>query len=131
MGNEKTDEIGSILWTDLTVADASGVKDFYRDVVGWEPSEVQMGDYSDFNMTTPDSGRPVAGICHSKGVNSDLPSQWLIYITVRDVDRSAARCVELGGQVVAGPKQMGKFGRYCVIQDPAGAVAALFQQAGE
>jgi hypothetical protein len=45
------------------------------------------------------------------------------------VDSSAARCVELGGTVLAGPRGMGSYGRYCVIRDPAGAVAALFAPA--
>jgi predicted enzyme related to lactoylglutathione lyase len=37
--------------------------------------------------------------------------------------------VGLGGRIVAGPKAFGGQGRYCVIEDPAGAVAALFQRA--
>jgi predicted enzyme related to lactoylglutathione lyase len=127
MGTGHPSGVGKIHWVDLTVGNADDVKHFYRGVVGWESSEVEMGDYRDYTMKTPDDGQEVAGICHARGVNVDLPSQWLIYITVRDVDRSAARCVELGGQVIAGPKQIGKHGRYCVIQDPAGAVAALFQ----
>lgn len=47
-------------------------------------------------------------------------------LTVEDVDASAALCVEMGGKIVSGPKAMGEMGRYCVIRDPAGAVAALF-----
>jgi predicted enzyme related to lactoylglutathione lyase len=130
MGTGNEDKVGSILWVDLTVSDADEVKDFYHEVVGWKPSDVEMGDYCDYNMMTPEDGQTVAGICHARGVNVDLPSHWLIYITVRDVDESAARCVGLGGRVIAGPKQMGKHGRYCVIQDPAGAFAALFQPSG-
>ena len=33
-------------------------------------------------------------------------------------------CVELGGQVIDGPREMGGQ-TFCVIRDPAGAVAAL------
>jgi hypothetical protein len=62
-------------------------------------------------------------------VNASLPPQWLIYITVANVDISAATCLELGGKVLVDPKDMGGYGRYCVIQDPAGAVAALFAPA--
>jgi hypothetical protein len=42
-----------------------------------------MGEYSDFNMTMPDGGELAAGICHARGGNADLPSQWLIYIVCR------------------------------------------------
>ena len=58
--------------------------------------------------------------------NAGLPAHWLIYITVADADVAAARCVELGGKVIAGPKDMTGYGRYCVVEDPAGAVSALF-----
>ena len=51
-------------------------------------------------------------------------------LTVDNADASAASCAELGGKVLTGPKNFGGQGRYCVIQDPAGAVAALFTPAG-
>ena len=119
-------EIGTIGWTDLTVADADGVRDFYADVVGWKPQPVSMGDYSDYTMCTPASGTGVAGVCHARGENAGVPAQWLIYIMVEDADGSAARCEAKGGRVLVRPKSVGG-GRFCVIQDPAGAVCALFQ----
>ena len=122
-------KMGTIGWIDLTVADATGVRDFYAQVIGWAPSPVPMGGYDDYSMVAAGTGEPVAGVCHARGSNADLPPQWLIYITVPDVDASASRCVELGGKVLAGPRGMGSYGRYCVIEDPAGAVAALFTPA--
>ena len=59
--------------------------------------------------------------------NADLPAQWLVYITVEDLDDSMSNCEERGGKILVAPKDMGTMGRYCVIQDPAGAVAALFE----
>lgn len=125
MSNEKP-EIGAITWFDLTVPNAEEVRDFYSKVVGWKPSPVSMGDYDDYNMNAPESDTAAAGICHARGGNAGLPPQWLIYITVANVDESAQRCVELGGKIISGPKDIGGYGRFCVIQDPAGAVAALF-----
>lgn len=118
-------EVGTICWTDLTIDDADGVRDFYQDVVGWKVDAVDMGGYSDYTMCAPDSGKGIAGICHARDANKGLPAQWLVYIQVRDADASAERCVQRGGKVLVAPKDMGSYGRYCVIQDPAGAVAAL------
>jgi len=122
-------ETGAITWTDLTVPNAEAVKTFYSQVVGWKTEAVSMGEYSDFNMNLPDSGKTVAGICHARGFNADLPAQWLVYINVANVEESAKRVAELGGKIISGPKDMGGYGRCCVIQDPAGAVAALFEPA--
>ena len=116
---------GTIAWHDLTVDDAPGVRDFYRNVVGWESSPVDMGGYDDFNMLAVD-GAPVAGVCHARGGNAGLPAQWLLYIVVEDIDAAAAACAEGGGQVLREPAATGD-ARWCVIQDPAGAVCALYQ----
>jgi len=118
-------KVGTICWTDLTVQDAERLRDFYAGVVGWDWSPVEMGGYSDFNMQVPGSEESAAGVCHARGVNADLPPQWLVYLTVEDVDASARKCVELGGEVIAGPRELGG-GRFCVIRDPAGAVCALY-----
>ena len=126
MADEEKLEIGSIIWADLTVPNAEEVKDFYSKVIEWKPEPVVMTGYNDYSMNSPETGRTIAGVCHSKGVNADLPPQWLIYFTVKDVDESVKKCLNSGGKIIAGPRNMGKYGRYCVIQDPAGAVAALF-----
>lgn len=118
---------GAIAWTDLTVPDAERIRDFYARVVGWVPEPVAMGDYSDFNMTVPPAGVPVAGICHARGVNAGLPPVWMVYLVVEDLEDSLAGVREGGGEVLAGPKSMGPGSAYAVIRDPAGAVAALYQ----
>ncbi|MFA7227746.1 MAG: VOC family protein [Melioribacteraceae bacterium] len=120
-------EPGTIGWTDLTVQNADEIRDFYSKVTGWKPKPLSMGQYNDYVMNTPQTETSVAGICHARGVNASLPPQWLIYITVADIMESVSRCNALGGKVLAEPKNYGGMGRYCVIEDPAGAVCALFE----
>jgi predicted enzyme related to lactoylglutathione lyase len=119
-------EVGKIGWIDMTVADAPVVRDFYKAVVGWTTDEVDMGGYSDFVMQTPESGTGVSGICHARGSNADLPSGWLIYIIVADVEASASACTENGGKIIVEPRGLAG-GRFCVVKDPAGSVAGLYQ----
>lgn len=126
MTNTASAQVGTVLWCDLTIANAEEVRDFYAQVVGWEAAPVDMGGYEDFNMLGPGSSDPVAGICHARGSNADLPPQWLMYIVVEDIDRSAAACVRLGGRLLVGPRSMSG-GHVAVIADPAGAVCALYQ----
>jgi predicted enzyme related to lactoylglutathione lyase len=119
-------QVGKIGWIDMTVDDADGIRAFYKTVVGWGSESVSMGDYSDYSMTMPASGEAVSGICHARGGNAELPSGWLIYIVVEDVEKSAAACTENGGEVVVPIKGLAG-GRFCVIRDPAGSTAALYQ----
>ncbi|HEX2054410.1 MAG TPA: VOC family protein [Actinomycetota bacterium] len=121
---------GSIVWTDLSVPPEKvpAIRDFYEAVTGWKSVPVNMGSYDDFNMTLPETGKTVAAICHAKGGNAGLPAQWLMYIVVENLDVSVAECWAQGGRVLVGPKDVGNGERFCVIRDPAGAVAALIQE---
>jgi uncharacterized protein len=125
--SEPNSIVGTIGWIDLTVEHAKQVKDFYQAVTGWQPTPLDMGGYSDFVMSDPLNKNPVAGVCHARGGNASLPPVWLIYINVADLENSIASCVALGGQVIAEPREYGGHGKYCIIRDPAGAYAALFE----
>jgi predicted enzyme related to lactoylglutathione lyase len=118
-------QIGQIEWRDLTINDAVGVKDFYSAVVGWTSEPVSMGEYDDFIMKTPESGETIAGVCHARGENAEIPPQWMMYVRVADVAASVEQVQALGGAVLLGPRTMGDE-TYYVIRDPAGAVLTIF-----
>ena len=129
MSDDPKPAVGTIGWTDLTVPHAEPIRDFYQDVTGWRSEPLDMGEYEDWCMMPAGSATATAGICHAIGSNADIPPQWLIYIVVEDADASARKVEVLGGEVVAGPRDMGG-GRFCVIRDPAGAVCALVTPPG-
>jgi predicted enzyme related to lactoylglutathione lyase len=126
MSNSKP-EVGTIGWTDLTISNAEEIRNFYSRVVGWKPQPLSMGQYDDYVMNTPETETSIAGVCHARGGNAGLPPQWLIYITVANIDESIVTCKSMGGKILAEAKNYSDMGRYCVIQDPAGAVCALFE----
>jgi len=121
-----SDDIGKIGWIDMTVADAPRVRDFYQAVVGWKVDQIDMGGYSDYVMQMPATDTGVAGICHARGSNADIPAGWLIYIIVADVETSAAMCKVNGGKVIVEPRGLAG-GHFCVVADPAGCIAGLYQ----
>jgi predicted enzyme related to lactoylglutathione lyase len=124
--NPPVPAVGQIGWVDLTVPDAGAVRDFYAHVTGWTATGVSMGDYEDYCMNPPGAETPVAGICHARGGNTGLPRVWMIYIVVADLEESVRRCLERGGKVLSPERKAGS-GRFCVIEDPAGAIAGLYQ----
>lgn len=117
--------IGAIEWRDLTVKNAAVVSDFYEKVVGWTAEPVSMGDYDDFNMSLAEDGETVAGVCHAKGVNQDIPPQWMMYVRVANVAHSVDNVIASGGKVLSGPNTFSG-DTYYVIQDPEGAVLTIF-----
>lgn len=126
MSDEKP-ATGMIAWNDLTVQDAEGIRDFYSSLLGWEAKPVSQGEYNDYNMVPPGSDRPAAGIIHARGVNASIPPQWMIYVVVEDLQATVDRCIELGGRVIAWPEHEGVKLQNAFLQDPAGAVFAVWQ----
>ncbi|MFK7959111.1 MAG: VOC family protein [Phycisphaerales bacterium] len=116
---------GTLGWLDLTADDASGLRDFYAAVVGWTAEDCPMDGYSDYIMKSAD-GEAVAGVCHARGANEGMPSGWLPYVVVVDIDRAVAECTARGGEIVAGPMRSGD-GTICVVRDPSGAAIALYR----
>lgn len=111
---------------DITVPDADGLKDFYKQVVGWKSMDISMGDYADYAMLSPKDDAARSGVCHAKGSNANMPAAWIMYINVANLDESIANVIAGGGEVVNGPRKMGEKARYCIIKDPAGAFCGLF-----
>lgn len=118
--------IGAVNWFDLTVQNADVLKNFYKEVVGWNEESFSMGEYNDFLMKDV-NGNAIAGICNAKGGNKDLPPFWLIYINVKNLDDSLDSCKRLNGKQVSEIRNYDE-GRYCIIEDCAGAFAALYEQ---
>src|SRR5690554_2316429 len=120
-------KIGSIISTDLTGPHADELIEFYQQVVGWESESLTMkdelGTYSDYVMKDKE-GNWVAGVCHSRGSNKDLPSQWIVYIHVENVEESIRKCKELGGKIVKESKNSEGAYQYALLEDPYGAVLA-------
>lgn len=93
----------AVTWNELLSRDLESAKPFYEKVFGWSFSP--MGDdYEVFSLEK--DGRPVGGVMPMPdSVPAQAPSHWNIYIAVEDVEETAARVDELGGQVVAGPME--------------------------
>ena len=122
-----SEDLGKIVWHDLTVPDAEKVRAFYSAVVGWRSDPVDMGGYSDYMMVGTNE-EPGGGICWARGENADLPPQWLLYVMIENLDASLDKCRALGGTVLAGPRALGKGQRFAVVRDPAGAVMAIVEK---
>ncbi len=122
--SEQARSAGRVGWVDLTVDDAEGLRDFYADVVGWRPEGCSMGDYEDYNLCDPADGEAQAGVVHRRGVNASQPGGWMVYFTVTDLPASVARCEARGGRVLSDRSENGV--GICVIEDPSGAVCALY-----
>lgn len=67
--------------------------------------------------------RMVGGIFEMKGATFDgIPSHWLAFIAVDDIDARIARIDDAGGEVTRAPWDVPGVGRIAIVKDPTGAV---------
>jgi len=127
MMTDNTNTIGKILWSDLTVSNAEEIKNFYKEVVGWEekPIEMKDGDVSYFDYGMGNNREGVAGICTKRGKHQHLPAQWIMYIHVENVEAALHKVLQLGGQLVHEQRKTDGSYYYVIVQDPAGACFGL------
>jgi predicted enzyme related to lactoylglutathione lyase len=58
-----------------------------------------------------------------------IPSYWMPYFMVTDVDASAATAKQHGAKVMVGPIDIPNVGRFAIVSDPQDAVFAIFKSA--
>lgn len=126
--SESKYKIGQFFWSDLTVPNANNLKDFYKEVTGWQVQEIAMDDqgdsYVDYAMMI-DNETPAGGICHQRGVNKKIPPQWVMYINVENVEESLKKALSLGGKLIQESKKKDGTYNYVIVEDPEGAVFGL------
>ncbi|MGH2913704.1 MAG: VOC family protein [Solirubrobacteraceae bacterium] len=112
---------GTFSWTDLNTTDPEAAKSFYSALMGWEFTDMPVGEGSSYSMAAID-GNWVAAVSPQPQQQRDagVPPAWNSYVTVQDADATAARAAELGGTVHAEPFDVMEAGRMAVIQDPQG-----------
>ena len=119
---------GSFCWMELHSTDQSAAKQFYGALFGWEAVDFPMGPDEVYTMFSL-QGKHCAAACTLRKdlAANGVPSHWMLYIAVDNVDNRTLRVTELGGTVLAGPFDVGQSGRMSVIQDTVGAHVCLWQ----
>ncbi len=116
-------EPGQFCWVELSTSDGEAAKTFYGELFGWTYDPMPMPDNAPPYNIAKVAGERVGAIVENKSV----PPNWLSYVNVASVDDAAAKAQSLGAKLHAGPFDVFDAGRMAVVQDPEGAVFALWQ----
>jgi len=119
---------GSFCWIELATSDQAAAKNFYGALFGWTPNDMPMGPGEFYTIFRLEGRDAAAGYTLRPDQRAQhVPPHWMIYIMVESVDDSAAKVLQLGGQVIVAPFDVMDAGRMAVIQDPTGAYFCLWQ----
>jgi predicted enzyme related to lactoylglutathione lyase len=113
---------GEFSWNELLTTDVAAAKTFYAGLFGWTGQPFAgPTEYTIFKQ----GDTMVGGLM--KCPHGGMPAHWLSYVTVADVDQTAAKAKSLGGQLVLAPFDVPTVGRVAVVTDPQGAAIGLFK----
>ena len=120
-------EHGAPSWFELFAKDHERSASFYAAVFGWQPGVMPMPEltYTIFKLGEDYVGG-MLGITPAMG---ELAPHWATYFTVRDVEATARRAVELGAELFFAPKDVPNVGRFCGIRSPQGVPFYAMQYA--
>jgi predicted enzyme related to lactoylglutathione lyase len=122
VGTQRGNEPGTPIWNEVMTPDIPRATQFYADVLGMGSQTSPMGDQT-YTVLTNVEGRMIGGAMNPP--MEGVPPHWNVYFNVEDVDATAAKAVELGGQVVAPAFDVPDVGRMAVLADPQGAMFNL------
>jgi len=126
MPNVTSHAPGSFCWVELATTDQAEAKRFYQSLFGWDAADQSIGPdetYTFFKQAGQDAAAGYRLRPDQKGV----PPHWQVYVRVTSADDAASRAKELGGTVLAPPFDVFDAGRMAVLQDPSGAVLAVWE----
>lgn len=119
---------GTFCWVECGTTNAAAVKPFYKELFGWDYHDGPGGPGMIYTMIKLD-GKDVGGLYEmpSDMLAQNIPPHWLSYVSVANADDVTAQAISAGGTVMKEPFDVATAGRMSVLQDPTGAVFAVWQ----
>lgn len=125
-------EVGALCWNELYSTNVDAAGKFYVNTFGWKTESMDMGPMGTYTLfQDPVKGKQgnLGGMMNMPPNMKGVPSHWLAYFLVTDVDASAKKATDLGGKVLMPPMDIPNIGRFSIVTDPQGAALALYKNA--
>ena len=119
---------GQFCWIDLSAHDLEAATAWYGALFGWKAAEqsTQGGPPYSFFLKG-DAPAAAGGQLSEEMIAGGVPQVWNNYVAVEDCAASMAKAETLGATVVFPVQDIPGHGKLCFLQDPAGAMFALWQ----
>lgn len=121
---------GALTWHELYTTNVDQAGKFYVQTFGWKTKSYDMGPAGTYTLlSVAGSDKGIGGMMPMPANMKGVPSNWVAYFDVADCAASTKKATELGGKVLAPPTEIPNIGTFSIIQDPQGAVFALYKNA--
>ena len=119
---------GTFCWVELGTTDGEAAKKFYTQLFDWDFTDNPVGPSGIYTILKQ-NGKDVGALYQmpTEMTSNGVPPHWMSYISVANADESAAKAKTLGATLMKEPFDVYTMGRMAVVQDPTGAMFALWQ----
>lgn len=115
---------GEFCWSELATTDLAASTAFYAALFGWETvMDHDMGPMGTYRLFG--RGEKQYGGMFTPPAEMKMPSAWLYYSMVDDLESAIARATRGGAKVLNGPMEVPGGARIAQLLDPQGAAFAL------
>ncbi|MFJ4849502.1 VOC family protein [Streptomyces sp. NPDC088733] len=111
-------------WADAMLNDLEAGKRFYGELLGWTFGATDP-ESSSYTQAYGPGGKNVAAL--SPKPDGRMPTVWNLYLASSDIQDTARRIRDAGGQLIMEPMAVGPFGSMLTAADPTGAVFGAWQ----
>lgn len=123
----RSGEAGTFGWAEVNARGIDKAIAFYETVFGWGAETNPIGEgQPDYTSFSAGDQQIAGGMEMESRFPAEVPSYWMIYFNVDDLDGSFKRAVELGATEVVPPTPM-PGGHFAIINDPQGAMFGLLK----
>lgn len=115
-------------WAELNARGFDKAEPFYKNLFGWSEKKTPASaenptEYTEFQA----GGESIAGGMEMNDmVPAQVPSYWMVYFNVENVDRAFDKVIAEGGKEMMSPMDM-PGGRFAIVSDPEGAAFGLLK----
>jgi predicted enzyme related to lactoylglutathione lyase len=126
-GAQLYDKPNTMGWAELNSRGVEKATPFYKKLFSWgekkTPGQGENPEYTEFQA----GGQSIAGAMEMNPmVPAEVPSYWMVYFNVDDVDKAFKKVTEAGGKEMLAPQDM-PGGRFAIVSDPQGAAFGLLK----
>ncbi len=122
---------GQFVWFEVMTRKLDQAKTFYGAVAGWHFHDWEVSNGAPYVMCSPtsDPKGSVGGMMEMQEPEfpAQIPSHIMGYISVDNADDIVQQAVDLGAQVVHGPADIPKVGRFAILSDPQGGMFSILE----
>lgn len=116
---------GAISWHELMVDDIDAAKSFYSEVFGWTLEDMPMEGSDGVYTVIKVGDAQIGGMMSKPAEAAAMPTRWIDYVTVENVDETLQQVTSKGGSIIAPAMDIPGVGRIAHIQDKEGAFIAV------